>query len=83
MQVQSNYTKDNTFFKEKMSCPRWDSNGDTLQSRQSALPTELAGQTSRQGPKSAIQHNTKARKTSNHSMHETIVCSTPALERHW
>ena len=35
---------------------------DTLQSRKSVLPTELPGQTSRQGPKSTIQYNAKASK---------------------
>ena len=34
------------------SCPWWDSNHDTLLTRQSALPTELPGQLSRQSYKS-------------------------------
>ena len=36
---------------------------DTLLSRQSALPTELPGQLSRQGSKSTTQHNTRQSQT--------------------
>ena len=39
-----------TLFLEKMSYLRWDSNPDTLYSRQSALPTELPRQLSWLGP---------------------------------
>ena len=50
------------FFKEKRAALGGTRTHDTLQSRQSALPTELPGQTSRQGPKSTIQHTAKASK---------------------
>ena len=62
-QVHSNTNQDNFFFKGKRSCPGWDSTHDTLLSRQSALPTELPGQLSKQGSKSTIQHNTRQSQT--------------------
>ena len=42
------------------SCPGWDSNPHTLQSRLSALPTQLPGQLSWQGFESTTQYKTKA-----------------------
>ena len=62
-QVHSNTNQDNTFFKGKWSCPGWTRTHDTLLSRQSALPTELPGQLSKQGSKSTTQHNTRQSQT--------------------
>ena len=61
---QSNTNQDNTFFpKEKGAALGGTRTHDTLLSRQSALPTELPGQLSRQGSKSPIQHNTRQSQT--------------------
>ena len=60
---QSNTNQDNSLFKGKRSCPGGTQTHDTPLTTQSALPTELPGQLSRQGPKSTTQHNTRQSQT--------------------
>ena len=55
--ITSNTNQDNSFFKAALGGTR---THDTPLTRQSALPTELPGQLSRQGAKSTTQHNTCA-----------------------
>ena len=71
----NNTNQDNTFFKRKRSYPGWD--------RQSALPTELPGQLSRQGSIS-LQHNARHRQTPNNSVcmvtqNDCLVSLPPSL----
>ena len=51
-------TRTTSFSKEKGAALGGTRTHDTLLSRQSALPTELPGQLSKQGSKSTIQYNT-------------------------
>ena len=55
-QVHNNTNQDNTFFKGKRAALGGTQTHDTPLTRQSALPTELPGQLSRQG--SSLQYNT-------------------------
>ena len=52
-------TRTTPFSKEKGAALGGTRTHDTLLTRQSALPTELPGQLSRQGSKSTTQHNTR------------------------
>ena len=56
-------TRTTSFSKEKGAALGGTRTHDTLLSRQSALPTELPGQLSKQGSKSTIQHNTRQSQT--------------------
>ena len=62
--MHHNTNQDNTFSKEKGAALGGTLTHDTPLPRQSALPTELPGQLSRQDSKSTTQHNTRQIHTS-------------------